>query len=157
MAFGKYGSGYLNIVFLFTIWSATIRHSSQDRFVISMRGIFKNTSETFTLICAFEYLLLCSCMVISVIILGHPEQWVVWNKLPKASSTENKPKNIQWRCEGKKKAQMTSVWAKNWVPQAMGQRGMSVQRPSMWTGPGCLWSQGSLCEILPVSQCLWRS
>lgn len=78
-----------------------------------MRGIFKGTDETLMLICAFGSLLPCSCVVSSVIILAHPEQWIVWNKLASANYTENKPKNIEWRCEGKNKAQMTLVQAKN--------------------------------------------
>lgn len=71
LAFGKYVSCYLNVIFLFTIWSDTIRHPSQHMLVILMRGIFKNTNEILMLICAFEYPLPCSCVVISVIILGH--------------------------------------------------------------------------------------
>lgn len=63
--------------------------------VILMRGIFEDTNEATALIYVFEYLLPVSCMVISVIILGHLEQWRVWNKLAKASHTENKPKTIQ--------------------------------------------------------------
>lgn len=50
--------------------------------------------QTLMLICAFEYLLPCSCVIISVTILCHLEQRVVWNKLAKASYTENKPKDI---------------------------------------------------------------
>lgn len=146
LAFGKYTSCCLNIVFLFTIWAATISHPSPDTLVILMRGIFKDTDETLMLICAFGSLLPCSCVVSSVIILAHPERWIVWNKLASANYTENKPKNIEWRCEGENKAQMTSVWAKNWVPQVMGWRSMSVERPSVWTGLQCLWSL----------QCLWR-
>lgn len=104
-----------------------------------------------------SYLLPVSCMVISVIILGHLEQWRVWNKLAKASHTENKPKTIQWRCKEKNKAQMTSVCIKHWVPQAMGWRHESVQWPSIWTGLQCFWFQESLCETHPVSQHLGHS
>lgn len=46
-------------------------------------GNFQKHKQDSHVICAFEYLLSCSCVVISVIILDHAEQWVVWSKLAK--------------------------------------------------------------------------